>query len=87
MSLQTLFLNAEKLARFEQVARNKGFANFSKRGGFYCLSTLNDFAAGYVAGIKELSNIEVLSMDGAPTEEQRAAFLVDAGRFKVETAA
>lgn len=94
MSLQALFSNASKLARFEQIARDNDYTNFNKRGGFYCLSALNDFAAGYVAGLnaslKELNNVESmdpLRIDGEPTEEQRAAFAVDASRFKVEAAA
>lgn len=83
MSLQTLFSNASAVARFEAIARNKGYNVFTKRGGFYCLSALNDFAAGYVEGQKEaLKNVIVFS-DGEShlqipspdlSEEGNAAF-------------
>lgn len=52
MSLQELFRSAEQLAQFEQAARAQGFHKFNKRGGFYCHSELNTYAAGYLAGLK-----------------------------------
>jgi hypothetical protein len=71
MSLQTLFRNAAQLERFEEIARNKGFTVFTKRGGFYCLTTLNDFAAGYVAGQEEALKNVITVGDGLSGEELR----------------
>lgn len=83
MSLHELFRNASLLESFENKARSEGFNQFQKRGSYYCVSDLNLFAAGFMVGV----NMEPLKIEGEPTEEQRAAFAVDAGRFKVEAAA
>uniref|UniRef100_A0AAU6W0N5 Uncharacterized protein n=1 Tax=Pseudomonas phage Nican01 TaxID=3138540 RepID=A0AAU6W0N5_9CAUD len=53
MSLQELFRSAKQLEAFERVALEAGYKNFNKRGALYCLSDLNVFAAGYVAGQKQ----------------------------------
>ena len=87
MSLQALFSNASKLARFEEIARSKGYTVFTKRGGLYCLAALNDFANGYVAGQKELNDqadkdYPPLRIHTKPTEEQLAAF----GTLKADSA-
>ncbi|ATW58053.1 hypothetical protein CNR34_00120 [Pseudomonas phage nickie] len=58
MSLQELFRNARQLEQFEQSARDQGFTNFGKRGGFYNLSDLNIFASGYLACLKSLPKPE-----------------------------
>lgn len=69
MSLQELFHNAKQLEAFERVALEAGYRNFSKRGRLYCLSDLNVFATGYVAGQKEaLKNVIVVG-DGMSEAE------------------
>ncbi|UIS24678.1 hypothetical protein S21ZY_116 [Pseudomonas phage ZY21] len=58
MSLQELFRNAKQLEAFERAALEAGYKNFNKRGSLYCLSELNVFATGYVAGQKQaLKNV------------------------------
>lgn len=71
MNLQTLFRNAAQLERFEEIARNKGYTIFTKRGAFYCSGPLNDFAAGYIAGHAEALKNVITVGDGLSDTDLR----------------